>query len=202
MMMLPRCLLVLLIKLPTAINVAISGIFLPFGAMLPVYFGMRENGRDESVWEILSLMLVIALPLMTMLCFILTHFIKISDRLRSSHLRNVNQRRKAGKTASAKRMSAISDWTMHVVMLFALIFLLLVERYISNVNSSYSIWVIITFSPIIYISNNRKDTVAFMEKHHIGVIAVLTSMCFAGAITVFSGQFANLESISSINLLC
>ena len=51
MMMLPRCLLVFLIKLPTAINVAISGIFLPFGAMLPVYFGMRENGRDESVWK-------------------------------------------------------------------------------------------------------------------------------------------------------
>ena len=138
---------------------AVSGLFLPFGAMLPVYFGMSGNRIDESVWKILSLMLVIALPLMTMLCIILTHFVKISDRIRRSHLRNLNHRGKAGKTVRAKRMSAISDWTMHLVMLFALIFLLLAEKYISNANSRYSIWVIIIFSPIIYISNNRKDAV-------------------------------------------
>ena len=138
MMMLPRFLLVNLLKLPTAVNVAVSGLFLPFGAMLPVYFGMSGNRIDESVWKILSLMLVIALPLMTMLCIILTHFVKISDRIRRSHLRNLNHRGKAGKTVRAKRMSAISDWTMHLVMLFALIFLLLAEKYISNVNSSYS----------------------------------------------------------------
>ena len=51
-MMLPRFLLTFLLKLPTAINVAISGIFLPFGAMLPIYFGISENGRDELSLEI------------------------------------------------------------------------------------------------------------------------------------------------------
>jgi len=194
--MAPKLATVLIFKLPTLLNIILSGIFLPFGATLPVYLGLGEDRKSVTVNRV-CLFLIITLPLLTMFINGIIHYEEISVRLKLCRKKPVVAVN--GKINNTSVTNTI-NWISHLTMLVSLIFLLTVEKYVSNESSSYSIYIIFCTTPLIYVFNTRHDTTRLINKYALVWQVSLAIIIVVGIIVFAIGHVFRIEIASSIGL--
>ena len=194
----PKLSAISVFQLPTLVNLAISGCFLPFGAILPIYLGFREN-NNAPMLNIACILLLITLPLFSILITVYTHYNELYTRVKRIAKKAISEMNSRNDKQN-NNMSNIANWISHILMLCSLIFLLITEKYISNEDSSYAIYIIFCIAPIIYILNNRGDTVKVMEKHSLPLKICISMIAITGAIIFAIGHVSETNSLSSIGL--